>query len=234
MGTFGALLEYGCEERVTEHSSLGLTMVVGTTGVTCRLKLSRSSQTYLFPFHLSDEVMLQPVFYGTVVPLLGWLTVKKLILEPLESRRKVEVAMKKKEAVKEQVGKAREEAEASLRLMEERHRRILSEEEARNGLILEQCLYGLIVTEEGTLKDSLELSDSVIDVTKPLQCNVEGGRLVLWEGSKSSLPGVYDPVPGDSDKWILIRYSYQGVPHQMFCHDMDALKLPKTSHRVTE
>ena len=85
MGTFGALLEYGCEERVTEHSSLGLTMVVGTTGVTCRLKLSRSSQTYLFPFHLSDEVMLQPVFYGTVVPLLGWLTVKKLILEPLES-----------------------------------------------------------------------------------------------------------------------------------------------------
>ena len=84
------MLEYGCEERVTEHSSLGLTMVVGTTGVTCRLKLSRSSQTYLFPFHLSDEVMLQPVFYGTVVPLLGWLTVKKLLLEPLEKRRKEE------------------------------------------------------------------------------------------------------------------------------------------------
>ena len=59
-------------------------------------------------------------------------------------------------------------------------------------------------------------------------------RLVLWEGSKSSVPGVYDPVPGNSDKWLLIRYRYQGVQHQMFCHDEDAVKLPKTSHRVTE
>ena len=209
-------------------------MVVGTTGVTCKLKLIRSTQTYLFPLHLSDEIMLQPVFYGTVVPLLGWLTVKKLVLEPLEARRKEEAARKQKEAVKEQVGKAREEAEASLRLMEERHRRIISEEEARNGLLLEQCLYGLIVTEDGSLKEDLELSDSVIDVTKPLQCNVENGRLVLWEGSKSSLPGVYDPVPGESDKWILIRYSYQGVKHQVFCHDNDAVKLPKTSHRVSD
>ena len=59
-------------------------------------------------------------------------------------------------------------------------------------------------------------------------------RLVLWEGSKSSVPGVYDPVPGNSDKWLLIRYRYQGVQHQTFCHDEDAVKLPKTSHRITE
>ena len=81
------------------------------------------------------------------------------------------------EQVAEQVRKAREEAEASLKLMEERHRRILSEEEAKNGLILEQCLYGLIVTEEDQcLKEDLGLSDSIIDVTTPLQCNVEAGR----------------------------------------------------------
>ena len=209
-------------------------MVVGTTGVTCKLKLNRASQTYLFPFHLSDEVMLQPVFYGTVVPLLGWLTVKKLLLEPLEKRRKEEAARKQREAVKEQVAKAREEAEASMRLMEERHRRILSEEEARGGLILDQCLYGLIVTEDGALKASLDLSDSIIDVTRPLQCSVEAGRLVLWEGSKSSLPGVYDPLPGEAEKWLLVRYSYQGVKHQLLCHDMDAVKLPKTSHRVQD
>ena len=28
--------------------------------------------------------MLQPVFYGTLVPLLAWATVKKLVLDPLE------------------------------------------------------------------------------------------------------------------------------------------------------
>ena len=162
---------------MSSHSSLGATMVVGTTGVTCKLKLSRASQTYLFPFHLSDEVMLQPVFYGTVVPLLGWLTVKKLLLEPLEKRRKQEEERRQKEQVAEQVRKAREEAEASLKLMEERHRRILAEEEAKNGLILEQCLYGLIVNEEDqSLREDLSLSDSIIDVTTPLQCNVEAGR----------------------------------------------------------
>ena len=69
IGTFGAILEYGVEEKITEHSSLGATMVVGTMGVICKLKLTRASQTYLFPFQLSDEVMLQPVFYGTVAPL---------------------------------------------------------------------------------------------------------------------------------------------------------------------
>ena len=59
-------------------------------------------------------------------------------------------------------------------------------------------------------------------------------RLVLWEGSKSSVPGVYDPVPGNPEKWLLIRYRYQGVKHQIFCHDEEAVKLPKTSHRITE
>ncbi len=33
-------------------------------GVTVRIKLQRASQTYVFPFHLSDEVILQPIFYG--------------------------------------------------------------------------------------------------------------------------------------------------------------------------
>merc|ERR1719508_582812 len=98
-------------------------MVVGTMGVICKLKLTRASQTYLFPFQLSDEVMLQPVFYGTVAPLLAWLTVKKLLLEPLEFKRKEEARRKQRESMKEKVAAARQEAEASLSLMKEEARR---------------------------------------------------------------------------------------------------------------
>ena len=111
-------------------------MVVGTMGVICKLKLTRASQTYLFPFQLSDEVMLQPVFYGTVAPLLAWLTVKKLLLEPLELKRKEEAKEKLRQSMREKVADARQEAEASLSLMEERFRRGRSEEKAKNGLVI--------------------------------------------------------------------------------------------------
>ena len=47
-------------------------------GVTLRLKLTRSSQTYLFPFHLSDEILLQPIFYG-ILPITCRLSICKPI-----------------------------------------------------------------------------------------------------------------------------------------------------------
>jgi len=239
-GTFGAILEYGVEEKITEHSTLGATMVVGTMGVICKLKLTRASQTYLFPFQLSDEVMLQPVFYGTVAPLLVWFTVKKLLLEPLELKRKEEAREKQRESLKEKVAAARQEAEASLSLMEERFRRGASEEEARNGLVIELCLYGLLATEKDDLvagvagwgETAVNMPD-VTDITKPVQCSVEHSRLSLWEGAKSSLPGVWDPCPGE-DKWLLFRYTFQGARHQLFCQEMEAVKLPKTAHRMSD
>ena len=61
LGTFGAILEYGVEKKVTKHSTLGATMVVGIpVGVTLRIKVQRGQQTYLFPIHLADEVRKKP------------------------------------------------------------------------------------------------------------------------------------------------------------------------------
>lgn len=93
------MLEYGVEKRLTAHNTLGATMVVGVPfGVTLRIKFTRSSQTYLFPLHLADEVLMQPIFYGSVVPLLAWYTAKKLVLDPLELRRKEAERKKLREA----------------------------------------------------------------------------------------------------------------------------------------
>ena len=106
--------------------------------------------------------------------------------------------------------------------------------------MIELCLYGLLATEEGQIiaevpgwgEGAGDMPEAV-DVTKPVQCSVEHSRLVLWEGSKSSLPGVWDPCPGE-DKWLLIRYTYQGTRHQLFCQENDAVKLPKTAHRLID
>ena len=50
------------------------------------------------------------------------------------------------------------------------------------------------------------ISGPTLHVTYPL--------FFLQEGMKSSLPGVWDPVPGD-DKQILINYIYQNNTHQV-------------------
>merc|ERR1712111_300328 len=123
-----------------------------------------------------------------------------------EESRKQEVKRKEKEATKEKIAAAKKEAESSLVLMEERYKRIKAEEESKDGLIIE--------------------------ITRQVQCCVENSRLVLWEGSKSGLPGVWDPCPGDPDKWILVKYFFKGASHQLLCHEVDAIKLPKTSHKL--
>lgn len=39
LGMFGAVVDYGCERRVSEHSSLGATMSIGPiVGVTLKIK----------------------------------------------------------------------------------------------------------------------------------------------------------------------------------------------------
>jgi len=240
-GTFGAILEYGVEERVTSQSSLSATMVVGfPVGVTCRIKLTRASQVYLFPFHLSDEILIQPVFYGTVCPLIIWLTAKKLILEPMQARAREAARVRKREVNRERVAAARREAEASVALMEERYTRIRAAEEGRGGLVLVTALYGHLEDSGGGVHRSLAPWDppsapptdlDYISVARPLQCEVEEGRLILWEGSKCHLPGLWDPAPGE-EKHLLIRYLYQGVRHEVYCSEEDAVKLPKSSHRV--
>ncbi len=43
-GTFGAILEYGVEEKITDHSTLGATMVVGKN-------ITSEAETIVFKAH---------------------------------------------------------------------------------------------------------------------------------------------------------------------------------------
>ena len=40
---------------------------------------------------------MQPIFYGTVTPLLTWFTIKKLLVDPYERRKKEKEKKKLKE-----------------------------------------------------------------------------------------------------------------------------------------
>lgn len=107
-------------------------------------------------------------------------------------------------------------------------RRIVEQEEARKGLVILQASYGQLVVEG---KDDLALSPEVVDVTIPLQCLVKDSKLILQEASKCSLPGFYDPCPGE-DKNLRVRYLFHAVTHEVTIADTESLRIPKQSHRL--
>jgi hypothetical protein len=41
---------------------------------------------------------MQPIFYGTITPLIVWYTLKKLVFDPLEAKKKAEERQKQSEA----------------------------------------------------------------------------------------------------------------------------------------
>ena len=62
--------------------------------------MKRATQSYTCNIALCDELLPAPVVYGTLLPLLGWLTIDKLFIQPyLIEQKKLNLA-KQKEANK--------------------------------------------------------------------------------------------------------------------------------------
>jgi len=51
-------------------------------------RVSRGNQIYNFPIHLCEEVLPSPIFYGTVTPMVAWIIVRRLIVEPYVQQQK--------------------------------------------------------------------------------------------------------------------------------------------------
>ncbi|XP_014474291.1 PREDICTED: dnaJ homolog subfamily C member 11 isoform X2 [Dinoponera quadriceps] len=233
-GTFGAFFEYGVEKKVSQHSSVSAAVRVGVpTGVTLKVKLSRASQSYTFPIHLCDEILPAPVFYATVVPIVTWTVIKKLIIDPVVKERKEREKEKQKEMYKSRILEKQREAKAAIELMKETVSRIRAEEESKKGLIITKALYGRFVYPQQD-RSNLEESghrDEMIDVTIPLQCLVKDSKLILHKASKSQLPGFYDPCVGE-DKQLLVQYLFHAQTHECIIRDDAPLRIPVSSHKV--
>jgi DnaJ family protein C protein 11 len=73
----------------------------------------------------------------------------------------------------------RREAEIAIDLMKETYRRIVEEEENRKGLIITKSVYGRWLD-----LNNRDHSDTLTDVTIPLQCLVKDSKLILHDASK--------------------------------------------------
>ncbi|XP_049608510.1 dnaJ homolog subfamily C member 11a [Syngnathus scovelli] len=227
-GFFGTVLEYGAERKISRHSVLGAVVSVGVPqGVSLKVKLNRASQTYLFPVHLTDQLLPSAVFYATVGPLVVYLAVRQLVIQPYVRAQKERDLEKQRQSSASNTAKKKQEAEAAVLLMQESVRRIIEAEESRMGLVILNAWYGKFVTDNSRRHERAK----VIDVSVPLQCLVKDSKLILTEAAKSGLPGFYDPCVGE-EKSLKVLYQFRGVMHQVLSGDSEALRIPKQSHRI--
>lgn len=228
VGTFGGVIEYGAEKKVSKHSSLSFSIVCGVpAGVKLKIRLSRANQVYSFPIHLCEEIMPSPIFYGTIVPLVVYIVVKKGFVEPFLKEEKSKKLEKQKQNNFNKLLEKRKEAMAAQDLMQATFNRIKDEEERKKGLVIIKAIYGKIIKESG----DAEVSNDIVDVTVPVQCLVKDSKLIIHENSKSELPGFFDPALGE-DKMLHVIYNYHEQSHEVTIGDTESLRLPKTSHRT--
>jgi DnaJ homolog subfamily C member 11 len=192
VGTFGFLTEYGAEKKVSKYSSVYASVLLGVpTGVTLKIKIIRSTQSYIFPIHLSEDIIPAAVFYATVTPLLVYFVVKKTIIEPLRADEKQKNISKIQETNKARMKERKLEAESAVALMQKLYQRVCGDEEKNNGLIIISAWYGHFAEDfsSPTHVDEmgfLENDPNVIDVKIPVQCLVKDSKLILQAGSKVS------------------------------------------------
>ncbi|XP_053171921.1 dnaJ homolog subfamily C member 11 [Scomber japonicus] len=227
-GWFGTVVEYGAERKISRHSVLSATVSIGVPqGVTLKIKLARASQTYLFPVHLTDQLLPSAVFYATVGPLLVYLAVHRLVIIPYTQQQKEQDLELQRKSSATDIAKKKQEAESAVLLMQESVRRVIEAEESKMGLIILNAWYGKFVSDTSQKQEKAK----VIDVTVPLQCLVKDSKLILTEASKAGLPGFYDPCVGE-EKSLKLLYQFRGVMHQVISADTEPLRIPKQSHRI--
>uniref|UniRef100_A0A3P8S4J4 DnaJ homolog subfamily C member 11 n=1 Tax=Amphiprion percula TaxID=161767 RepID=A0A3P8S4J4_AMPPE len=220
-GWFGTVVEYGAERKISRHSVLSATVSIGVPqGVTLKIKLARASQTYLFPVHLTDQLLPSAVFYATVGPLLVYMAIHRLVIIPYtQAQKEQELELQRKSSATD-IAKKKQEAESAVSTRMQKHSYSWC-------LIILNAWYGKFVSDTSQKQEKAK----VIDVTVPLQCLVKDSKLILTEASKAGLPGFYDPCVGE-EKSLKLLYQFRGVMHQVISADTEPLRIPKQSHRI--
>ena len=191
-------------------------------------RLNRANQSYIFPILLSDELLPNAIFYGTVAPLLSFYCLKTFVINPYNRRQTEKEKQRVRNANRAVVIERRKEADAVLSLMRETYARIVERETEKNGILIVRALYGS-ETVINQYKDNEELvpsDEEAFEVVIPLQCLVNAdSTLSITDASKAQLPGFYDPCMGE-DKKLFIKYKFSDKLHQVLVEDNEPVLIP--------
>ncbi|KAJ3042827.1 hypothetical protein HK097_001901 [Rhizophlyctis rosea] len=242
------------ERRVTEHSRLEIGVSCAANGgTTLRLRLTRLGQKFVVPVILSPQMDLKLAALALILPLGTAFTVDRLLLGPRRKRELAEKLAHIREENAEALAQRKREAEEAIRLMRDSLTRKI-ESEKRNGLIIEEALYGKLPASKfqkpsafsvDSFRTLFESSPSLsnlpdappgpdgpegekqyADVTLAVQALVNNGQMRISGGhSKANIIGFYDPCFGEA-KRLRVRYRFNGRLHEVEVDDRAAVAAP--------
>ncbi|XP_063899992.1 dnaJ homolog subfamily C member 11-like [Zophobas morio] len=222
-GTGQLSLEYGAEMKFSSYNTFGMRLLIGIPhGVILKIKFSRAGHVYASAIQLSELPTLEASLFGTFVPLTAAWAISKYLINPLLQY----TSPAQQEYIKQCLLEKRKEAEFVVNLMADAVKKIIEEEERKQGLIIVKALYGDLNSRN---IDWGNPYCPVIDVTIPLQNLVRNSQLHLSSSSKSGIPGIYDCCPA-KPKQMKIQYRFRTQIHQCFVEDNKPLSCPKRSH----
>lgn len=246
LGLLNSSVEYGVQHQISSLSRLSAMMNIDTlNGITLKIFVHRYSQSFVFPIHLSQELSLQAMFYGTAIPLALFWVFRKLVIYPYLKKQEEKIRQENRERNADIIAEKRVQAMEAQEMMFDRYNECLvREEEAEGaslqggGLIIDDALYGLIRDNSYDKRTLNNSGDLVVDVTKPLQCLIERRKTNNLEfpmleiqatSNKVDLNGFYDPCIGE-EKQLSIKYTYMKAKYYVVFRDKDIVKIPKQAH----
>ncbi|GAA5895456.1 hypothetical protein JCM6882_006258 [Rhodosporidiobolus microsporus] len=226
----------GADRRVTENVKVGMGVDVAPNGsMTVKFRLSRLGQRLSFPLIVSSGFDARLFLGFTVVPAVGIIATNHFVLAPRQKKR---LSGKLRELRKEHADYIREKRKEALNaqaLLAEHARKRTAEEEAKNGLVIVEAVYGILEALEEDAKATDDAERRTVDVTLPLRSLLPPSLSQLTipsNRSKSSLLGFYDPALGERGKRLRVRYRFKGREHEAVYGDREAVGLPMRSHLV--
>ncbi|TNN13749.1 DnaJ subfamily C member 11 [Schistosoma japonicum] len=227
--TLGALCQISTYSRLSGQIRLSL-----QKGVTVKLNLLRGSQTYSFPFILSDHPNMVAFGYGLVFPILVFSAVRMLIYEPYLSHQ-LKLAQKTRRAkLRDELTRKRREALSTQELMKKAASRSRRNEMTICGLVIDHAIFGCFSSTSNLTTLTDVGGPLAFDVTIPLQAMVEQSHLRLPPGRWCDFQGFYDPCVGllEKSRQLYVSYTFHDSPHEVTVNEDQGLAIPMSKHKV--
>ncbi|CAB3404229.1 unnamed protein product [Caenorhabditis bovis] len=230
INTYGISPSINMERKLSRYSRIGLSFHFSFPSclLQSKIKLKTGQSSFEWQIVLCDdkEALTRSIIYGVAMPYFA-IQLTKLMFRPWWERF---VSIFDDNSAEQDVDLAKKEEAANVtNLMRPTADRIRKEEEAKQGIVIENARYGQCDV-SGSRVYPLA-GDRTVDVTVPLQAMVNDSQLRVYT-VKSQLPGFYDPCPGEP-KMLTVQYLFRGEAHSVTVSDEMPLMIPLRAHRLT-